>query len=357
VYVGIFFRAKPDKRTMSGDDASLAARLRDILECPLCCSTLVQPITTACGHSFCRACLRRATTVTSNFLEDAQSSDPRSPKGPRCPLCRAGIGFVSPDHPQNVLLSRLISELGGDSGEKAEAGDKSQTTEETDNDGEDWFTLPLFLLGSECLFPGQPLPLHVFEPRYRRMIQDCMAGSGRFGIVPVRPPVAEEPIDSDGEGDGLPKLAGVGTTAHILGVRQIPGGRLIVSTVGESRFVVRPDSVRWSDDGYAVAEVSYALSDDPEDLSPLAGTCERLLTRVQESAGTLMAKIEEQFPPPSVSDAPKFLWWVAAVCQLRPQDQLEFLQKTSVLERAEWLEKNLPEDPFQASQPSSCLIS
>ena len=35
------------------------------------------------------------------------------------------------------------------------------------------------------LFPGTPLPLHIFEPRYRRMLADCLAGDRRFGITPT----------------------------------------------------------------------------------------------------------------------------------------------------------------------------
>ena len=44
--------------------------------------------------------------------------------------------------------------------------------------------LPIFPLGV-VLFPGTPLPLHIFEPRYRRMLADCLAGDRRFGITPT----------------------------------------------------------------------------------------------------------------------------------------------------------------------------
>ena len=42
--------------------------------------------------------------------------------------------------------------------------------------------LPMFPL-SAVLFPHASMPLHVFEPRYRQMLRDCLAGDGRFGIV------------------------------------------------------------------------------------------------------------------------------------------------------------------------------
>ena len=51
--------------------------------------------------------------------------------------------------------------------------------------------LPIFAL-DVVLFPGAPLPLHIFESRYRQMIIDCLAGDERFGIVVTGPdgPVA-----------------------------------------------------------------------------------------------------------------------------------------------------------------------
>ena len=42
--------------------------------------------------------------------------------------------------------------------------------------------LPMFPL-SAVLFPHSSMPLHVFEPRYRELMRDCLAGDGRFGIV------------------------------------------------------------------------------------------------------------------------------------------------------------------------------
>ena len=42
--------------------------------------------------------------------------------------------------------------------------------------------MPMFPLGS-VLLPTVVLPLHVFEPRYRQLVQDCRAGSGEFGVV------------------------------------------------------------------------------------------------------------------------------------------------------------------------------
>ena len=47
--------------------------------------------------------------------------------------------------------------------------------------------LPLFPLPDTVLFPGMPLPLHVFEPRYRRMVEDALATHRTIGMILLRP--------------------------------------------------------------------------------------------------------------------------------------------------------------------------
>jgi Lon protease-like protein len=87
------------------------------------------------------------------------------------------------------------------------------------------FRLPIFPL-SVVLFPGAPLPLHIFEPRYKRMLADCLLGDRRFGITPVN--------------DSL-ELPGAGTVGCIAEVRvnqELPDGRSNVVVVGGSRFVL-----------------------------------------------------------------------------------------------------------------------
>lgn len=86
--------------------------------------------------------------------------------------------------------------------------------------------LPLFPLNT-VLFPGQLLPLHVFEPRYRLMISECLAGPSTFGVLLIQEgkEVGEESIPFD-----------VGTTARIEQVNRLEGGRMNLLCVGQSRF-------------------------------------------------------------------------------------------------------------------------
>ncbi len=83
--------------------------------------------------------------------------------------------------------------------------------------------LPLFPLDL-VLFPGAPLPLHIFEPRYKELVAECMAQKTSFGMVRARENA----------------LAEVGCTAVILDVsRTYDDGRLDISTQGGQRFAVR----------------------------------------------------------------------------------------------------------------------
>jgi Lon protease-like protein len=90
----------------------------------------------------------------------------------------------------------------------------------------DMDTLPLFPLNT-VLFPGQLLPLHIFEPRYRQMIGECIQHGQPFGVVLIQSgeEVGEtaEPVE-------------VGTTAHIVQVESAAGDRMNILCVGKARF-------------------------------------------------------------------------------------------------------------------------
>jgi Lon protease-like protein len=88
--------------------------------------------------------------------------------------------------------------------------------------------LPLFPL-HVVLFPGRPLPLHVFESRYREMLRDCLTGDRRFGVVAIR---------SGGEVGETPDVFDVGTIAEIESVTTLQDGRSELVARGVQRFRV-----------------------------------------------------------------------------------------------------------------------
>lgn len=86
--------------------------------------------------------------------------------------------------------------------------------------------LPLFPLQA-VLYPGLPLPLHIFEERYREMIAFCRANNTPFGIVLIQ---------SGSETGGPATPYPVGTIAKITHVEELSDGRLNIVVLGESRF-------------------------------------------------------------------------------------------------------------------------
>ena len=89
-------------------------------------------------------------------------------------------------------------------------------------------TLPLFPLNL-VLFPGMPLPLHIFEERYKAMIGECLESQMPFGVVLIR----------DGLEVGEPAEPFMtGTSARIVRVDHLEDGRMNILTQGESRFQV-----------------------------------------------------------------------------------------------------------------------
>src|ERR1700686_905071 len=90
------------------------------------------------------------------------------------------------------------------------------------NTGEFLALLPLFPL-DVVLLPGAPLPLHIFEPRYKEMIGECRANNAPFGVIRA--------VD---EG-----IADVGCTGDIVSVtKEYPDGRLDLIAEGRHRFEV-----------------------------------------------------------------------------------------------------------------------
>lgn len=108
--------------------------------------------------------------------------------------------------------------------------------------------LPIFPLPA-VLFPGTPLPLHIFEPRYKRMLADCLAADRCFGITPV-PPARD-----------VPEPGTVGCVAEVRVNQELPDGRSNIVVLGGSRFVL----ARLLDESlpYLVAQV-HTFDDDPD---------------------------------------------------------------------------------------------
>jgi uncharacterized protein len=112
-------------------------------------------------------------------------------------------------------------------------------------------TLPLFPLNT-VLFPGVPLPLHIFEERYKQMVGYCLTEDVPFGVVL---------IESGSEVGGPAVPHRVGTSARITRVARLEDGRLNLISAGERRFRIL--RVR-ADRPYLVGEIEWLGEADVE---------------------------------------------------------------------------------------------
>ena len=103
--------------------------------------------------------------------------------------------------------------------------------------------LPMFPLGA-VLFPHASMPLHVFEPRYRALMRDCLAGDHRFGVVLIA---------RGSEVGGGDERTTLGTRGVITEAIELADGRWVLEVEGEARIAV----TEWlPDDPYPVALVA-----------------------------------------------------------------------------------------------------
>jgi Lon protease-like protein len=186
--------------------------------------------------------------------------------------------------------------------------------------------LPMFPLGT-VLLPGMVLPLHVFEPRYRQLVQDCQAGDGEFGVVL---------IERGSEVGGGDVRTDVGTVAKIAQVQALPDGRYVLATVGARRLRVE----RWlDDDPYPRAEVvdwPEVAPDDGEG-DEQRRTIEALVRR----AAALRTELGEQAPPVGlelVDDPVLAVYQAMLATAAGPADLQALLAAPTVSDRAAQLE-------------------
>lgn len=178
--------------------------------------------------------------------------------------------------------------------------------------------LPLFPLPEVVLFPGRPLPLHIFEYRYRIMINTILETDRRFGVLMV------DPVQG--------QIATVGCCAEILQFQRLPDDRMKIWTLGQQRFRVL-EYVR--EKPYRVGLVEW-LEDQPpaKDLRPLAAEVEELLRDVVRLSAKLMdQKIEL---PEDIPNLPRELsYWVASNLYGVPKEQQDLLEMQDTTARLE----------------------
>ncbi|KAI3454705.1 hypothetical protein Pfo_011368 [Paulownia fortunei] len=276
----------------------------DDYDCTLCLKLLYEPITTPCGHSFCRSCL-------------FQSMD----RGNRCPLCRTVL-FISPRTCAiSVTLNNIIQKNFPE-----EFAERKLENDSLTNLGVD--LLPLFVM--DVILPCQKFQLNIFEPRYRLMVRRIMEGNRRMGMAV---------IDSS-----TGSIADYACEVEITDCEPLPDGRFFLEVESRRRCCIIRN---WDQDGYRIAEVEWV-----EDSYPPEGTERNDLLEMthkaaefacqwikdaQEAAQGDRIRLAELFKAeglmPPTRDPERFSFWLATLTNRRPSERLDLLRIRDTKER------------------------
>ena len=270
----------------------LGASVGEEFECSLCLRLLYEPVTTGCGHTFCKPCLGRVADHSS-----------------RCPYCRTVLYYFAGEMATNQTLNNiLLKHFPEECRARAAEESTAPQTAPGSTPGQRR-VLPLFVMTS--VFPGQRQALNIFEPRYRLLVRRVMMGSRRLGMIP------------HGGSDGVPLR--LGTEVEIVECEAQPDGRFHIEVVGLQRFMVEED---WEQDGYRVASVSCVEDEPPEDTNVTAalvqGT-ERLVQEIVDNLsreGVLRSGQASDYlymagKKPAPTEAEKFSFWAASLAPLQ----------------------------------------
>jgi len=177
--------------------------------------------------------------------------------------------------------------------------------------------LPLFPLPDVVLFPQEVLPLHIFEHRYRMMLQTILEGDRRFGVVRWDPETKS--------------MASIGCCAEILQHQTQEDDRSNIVTLGQQRFRVLNITRQTP---YMVGLVSW-IEDEPvaDDLEDLAQTVRKALQDVVDLSGKLLGSPSTL--PEDLPDLPRELsFWIGGHLGGPVADQQQqLLEMTSTADR------------------------
>ncbi|MGL5872312.1 MAG: LON peptidase substrate-binding domain-containing protein [Xenococcaceae cyanobacterium] len=169
--------------------------------------------------------------------------------------------------------------------------------------------LPLFPLPEVVLFPSRPLPLYIFEFRYRIMMNTILEYDRRFGVLAVDPVTGE--------------VADVGCCAEIVSFKRLPDDRMKMLTLGQQRFRVL-EYVR--EKPYRIGLVQWIEDEPPvNDLRPMANDVMSLLRDVVRLSAKLTDRKLEL--PEDLPTLPLELsYWVASNLDRVASEQQSLLE-------------------------------
>jgi Lon protease-like protein len=186
--------------------------------------------------------------------------------------------------------------------------------------------IALFPLPNVVFFPHTLLPLHIFEPRYRQMLADCLAGHRRLAVVLLRP-------GYEAEYYGRPAVYTVAGAGEIVGSEGLPDGRSNILLKGVGRIMIEGEIA--SPKPYRIAQASWL-----DDVYPFGGEdeLESQVCHLRRLCGELVSQLPEPVPkflevltqrdPPGV-----FVDRVTSLVVREPQERQRLLEMIDVQQR------------------------
>ncbi|MGE0159846.1 MAG: LON peptidase substrate-binding domain-containing protein [Gemmatimonadales bacterium] len=179
-------------------------------------------------------------------------------------------------------------------------------------------TIPLFPLPDVTLFPHTVQPFHIFEPRYRSMVEDALAGDSIIGMVLLRP--GFEP-----EYEGRPPVYDVGCAGIIVSSQRLPDGRYNILLRGLTKFRILGED---ADRLYRVAGVESIIEAvTPDERAQLSRRRRQLEDALRSAA------LGSEVPRPGLSDE-EAIDGLSLSLPLAPAQRQALLEAPGPIERA-----------------------
>ena len=182
--------------------------------------------------------------------------------------------------------------------------------------------LPLFPL-SVVVFPGLPVPLHIFEPRYRHMLEHIQASNSLFALSYFDASTSEREV---------PEVGSIGCVAKVSDTQTLPDGRSNILVFGVIRY--RIESYVDRGDPYLVVRVTYFEDEDedPQAVQENARAVAETFTRIARAVRKINDE-RAQLPDIAATEPERLSYMVASAMEIDGEVQQELLEIRSTAER------------------------
>ncbi|KAL4424242.1 hypothetical protein ABPG75_001543 [Micractinium tetrahymenae] len=304
----------------------------DDTECVLCMRLMYEPVTTPCGHSFCKPCFCRAMD-----------------HGSRCPQCRTVL-HAGRELAVTITLKNLLERSFPEEYEQRRQEEREAAAAVPAGAA----PLPIFVMS--LLLPGERMALNIFEPRYRLMVRRCMEGNRAFGMATV---------------NRQHQLSEVACEAEITECQPLPDGRYYIEVLGKRRFC---PAETWEQDGYRVARPEYLADElppaDSEAAAQLAREAaevegladawvERLRAMAQTRRGVAELLVRAGDKPAGAGPEALSFWVANLICPVLDVEaalKARFVTTRNTLERLQTERQVLQQLSSVAASPQGCTI-